>query len=111
MNVNNKINYKEHLSLLLVLSYFFFHNILMVISGVMLALYTINISFINNHIFKDMNNVKRKDDKEVKIDPDIEIDLDRADSSNEGGLISLVDVIEESGFIPSLEKDDFSNAA
>ena len=111
MNVNNKINYKEHLSLLLVLSYFFFHNILMVISGVMLALYTINISFINNHISKDMNTVKRKDDKEVKIDPDIEIDLERADSSNEGGLISLVDVIEESGFIPSLEKDDFSNAA
>ena len=111
MNVHNRINYTEHLSLLLVLSYFFFHNILMVISGVVLAIYMINISFINNHIFKNMNNVKREDDKEVKIDPDIELNLKRADSSNEGDLISLVDVIEESGFIPSLEKDDFSNAA
>ena len=35
----------------------------------------------------------------------------RADSSNEGILISLVDVIEESGFIPALEKDDFNNVA
>jgi len=83
----------------------------MVIFGVVLAVYMINISFINNYIFKNMNNVKREDDKEVKIDPDIELNLKRADSSNEGDLISLVDVIEESGFIPSLEKDDFSNAA
>ena len=111
MNVHNRINYTEHLSLLLVLSYFFFHNILMVISGIVLAIYMINISFINNHIFTNMNNLKRSDTKEFKIDPDIELNLKRADSSNEGILISLVDVIEESGFIPSLEKDDFNNAA
>ena len=83
----------------------------MVIFGVILAIYTINISFINSYILKKMTSVKRKENKEVKIDPDIELNLKRANSSNEGDLISLVDVIEESGFIPSLEKDDFSNAA
>ena len=83
----------------------------MVIFGVVLAIYTINISFINSYISKKMTSVKRKDNKEVKIDHDIELNMRRADSSNEGILISLVDVIEESGFIPSLEKDDFNNAA
>ena len=83
----------------------------MVISGVILAIYRINISFINSYIYKNINSVKSKDDKEVEKDTDVELNLKKVDYSNEGGLFSLVDIIEESGFIPSQEKDDFNNAA
>ena len=83
----------------------------MVISGVFLALYSMNIIFINKIFLKIKNNVKIVDNKVLKIEPNIVVNLKRSDNNNEDSLISLVDVIEESGFIPSLEKDDFSNAA
>ena len=91
----------EFFSLTLVLTYFFIHNIYLVIIGILFSLYLINIKFIN-----------KKVDIEVSVnDKRIKTNSINLKSTKEDIKLTLVETIEELGYIPSLEKNDESNVA
>ena len=103
----------EYLSPTLVFSYFFVHNIFLVLIGIIFSLYLININMfinlinsINKKLFienksKDFN----KNNKEINYNT---IDIK---STREDKKLTLVEEIEEFGFIPSIDKKNNSNAA
>ncbi len=105
MDNKNSFDRIECLSLGLVLSFFIFHNIYMVFLGIGLAIYKINRKFINS-ILKLNKNINKNN-----IDNQRETYHKKLDKNNEDTLISLAEVIEESGFIPSIKEDDNINAA
>ena len=94
----------EYLSLFLVLSYLIFHNIYFVFFGIILAFYSLNSFVITNIIVDFVNKIKlvKKSEKDLKI-----FKSEKDDANN----LALVEVIEESGFIPSANKKDDLNAA
>ena len=97
----NKYKYSqliEHLSLILVLSFFFIKNIYLVLIGIILALYKLNEKFLSKLIiFLELKNSK----KENIIDTSIKKDNETKESNNEIKKLSLVETIEETGIIPS----------
>ena len=111
----NKINNViEYFSLTLIFSYFFIHNIILVLIGIVLSLYLININFIiriirsinKNLVIKKESiklNVNNKDIK--KTNPN------NIKSTKEDSTLTLVETIEELGFIPSLVENDESKVA
>ena len=110
----SKINHViEYFSSTLVLSYFFIHNIFLVQIGIIISLYLINNDFINrilisiykNFIYKNLDIEIDVCNKEIKTNP-IQIK-----STKEVQKLTLVETIEELGFIPSIEKNDESSVA
>ena len=102
----------EYLSLSLILSYFFIHNIFLVLLGLTFSFYLININVINNfliYIGKKLEIINShrdiKKDNMDKKDEYIRIELEQEDSN-----LKLVKEIEELGFIPSLNKNNDINA-
>ena len=106
--MKNKFNFilVEYLSLALVLSFFIIHNIYLEFIGIGLALLSINkkliIGITNTKI--EINNKK------------ISSNIQKEKSKNyitikEKPILSLVETIEESGFIPSIDKEKDNNAA
>ena len=103
----------ENLSLILVFSYFFIHNIFLVLIGITFSLYLLNINMINNlkkSINKNVtvkNETKDLNENEKKINSNT-INIK---STKEDKKLTLVEEIEEFGFIPSIDKKNNSNAA
>ena len=113
MKRNNLNHVIEYLSMTLVLSYFFIYNIYLVLIGIILSFYLINNNFINRAI-TDINKSLfynrlaiqfNLNNKKIKKNP-IKIETAKEDTN-----LTLVETIEELGFIPSLEKNDESNIA
>ena len=103
----------EYLSPIMVFSYFFIHNIFLVLIGITFSLYLININMINNlkkSIYKnvDVKNESKDLNKNQKIINHNTINLK---STKEDKKLTLVEEIEEFGFIPSIDKKNKSNAA
>tara|TARA_Y100001968_G_C19279801_1_gene678647 strand:+ start:118 stop:423 length:306 start_codon:yes stop_codon:yes gene_type:complete len=95
---NNKIiKVLEYLSLFMVLSFFLFHNIYIVLLGLILSIFTINKNTINSYIEHNQN--KNIEEHEENADDEKTKELIKDES-----VLSLVEKIEELGFIPS--KDD-----
>ena len=98
----NKYKYNkliEYLSLILVLSFFLIKNIYLVLIGIILALYKINEKILNKLIISfEIKNSKKED---IKIDSSIRKDNENIESNNEIIKLTLVETIEETGFIPS----------
>ena len=111
---NTKLNNViEYLSSSLVLSYFFIHNIFLVLIGITFSLYLININFINRiikFINKNLINDKKSEDLNVN-DMEIKTFAINKDSDKEDTKLTLVETIEELGIIPSLDSNDESNVA
>ena len=109
-----KLNHAiEYLSSTLVLSYFFIHNIFLVLIGIIFSLYLININFINK-IIKSINKklVNNKESLKLNVNnTEIKTNPINIKSTKEDSKLTLVETIEELGFIPSLDKNDESNAA
>ena len=103
----------EYLSPIMVFSYFFIHNIFLVLIGITFSLYLININMINNlkkSIYKNLavkNEFKDLNKNQKKINSNT-INLK---STKEDKKLTLVEEIEEFGFIPSIDKKNNSNAA
>ena len=103
----------EYLSFTLILSYFFVHNIFLVLIGITFSIYLININYINTlirsldktSISKKVSIELNKNDKLAKSNS-IQIDSDKEDKK-----LTLVETIEELGFIPSIDKNNDSEAA
>ena len=106
--MKNKFNFilLEYLSLALVLSFFIIHNIYLEFIGIGLALLSINKKLIIG-----ITNTK------IEInDKKISSNIQKEKSKNsitikEKPILSLVERIEESGFIPSIDKEKDNNAA
>ena len=99
----------EYLSLLLVISFVVFHNIFIVLAGIVLSLYIINKKLIDDSLEFIISKTKlSKSNKKISsvLKPTLLIDTKKDDSQ-----ISLVEAIEEFGFIPSIEKNTKQDAA
>ncbi len=109
-----KLNHAiEYLSSALVLSYFFIHNIFLVLIGITFSLYLMNINFINRiikSIHKKIVNNKEYIELTAK-DTKIETKPINKKSTKEDTNLTLVETIEELGFIPSLDNNDETNVA
>ena len=109
MSKNISILSLETLSLVLVLSYLVLDNIYLVFIGIFLALYEIN----KNKVDKILSYIKinRYYLYLMNLTNLLNIDKNKELEKNENSMISLVEKIEESGFIPSLDNTDDVNAA
>ena len=97
-------NYKtpgmiKYISLILVLSYFLLDNIYIVFSGMILSIYTMNEKAIGK-ILAFAKKSKLIND-ENRIDGDKKNTLEIVKPEEEKSKLSLVEEIEELGFIPS----------
>ena len=107
MNNNNNLFFLiEYLSLSLILSYFFIHNILLVLIGIFYSIYSINRKSINILIryYRIKNNNNNYYTSKIKESKKLELD-------NEKPSLNLVETVEELGFIPSLENIDEINTS
>ena len=103
----------EYLSPILVLSYFFVHNIFLVLIGIMFSLYLININMINN-LKKSINKsfiIINESKESNKNDKEINSNTINIKSTKKNNKLSLVEEVEEFGFIPSINKKNNTNAA
>ena len=103
----------EYLSPILVFSFFFVHNIFLVLIGITFSLYLININRINNlkrSIYKNLA-IKNESKDLNKNDKEINSNTINIKSTKEDKKLTLVEEIEEFGFIPSIDKKNNSNAA
>ena len=103
----------EYLSPILVFSYFFIHKIFLVLIGITFSFYLININMINNlkkSIYKNL--AVKKESKDLnKNERKINFNTINIKSTREDKKLTLVEEIEEFGFIPSIDKKNNSNAA
>ena len=103
----------EYLSLTLVFSYFFIHKIFLVLIGISFSLYLINTNMINNlkkSIYKNLA-VKNESKDLNKNDKEVTSNTINIKSTKEDKKLTLVEEIEEFGFIPSIDKKNKTNAA
>ena len=103
----------EYLSPTLIFSYFFVHNIFLVLIGITFSLYLININMINN-LKKSINNmfVLKNNSKDLnKNDEELNSDTINMKSTKKETKLTLVEEIEEFGYIPSIDKNNNTNAA
>ena len=105
----SKINHLlEYLSPIMILSYYFIHDISLVIIGIIISLYSINSNFIDSSI-RSIN--EKLSIKKVDIKLNQKYQLEKLDSINtestiEDSKLTLVEAIEELGFIPSIDKNN-----
>ena len=109
MNSNTSNNLLEYLSLVLVLSFFWLHNIFIVIISIFYSLYSINKEYINKYYKLYKNKILYK--KSIKIDNSILLENDKKELKENNIKFSLVETIEELGIIPSLDNNNENNAA
>tara|TARA_Y100001968_G_scaffold269148_1_gene259835 strand:+ start:2306 stop:2647 length:342 start_codon:yes stop_codon:yes gene_type:complete len=107
------INLLEYFSLVLIFSYFFIHSIILVQIGISLALYLININFINSHLNQIYLNIIRKKENNNYLENDkiMKINSNQVKTNKENSTLTLVETIEELGFIPSLDENEDCDAA
>ena len=103
----------EYLSPIFVFSYFFVHNIFLVLIGIIFSLYLININMINN-LKKSINKnfmIKNESKESNKNDEEINSNTIIIKSIKKNNKLTLVEEVEEFGFIPSINKKNNTNAA
>ena len=103
----------EYLSPILVFSYFFIHKIFLVLIGITFSLYLLNINMINNlKKYISKNLIIKIESKDLhKNDKENNSNAINIKSTNEESKLTLVEEIEEFGFIPSIDKKNNTNAA
>tara|TARA_B100000579_G_scaffold325694_1_gene275527 strand:+ start:162 stop:491 length:330 start_codon:yes stop_codon:yes gene_type:complete len=105
-------NYKientiKYLSFTLVISYFIFHKIILVFLGILLSLSIINDN--SRYLFIKSKENKQVNKKIIEIDRSIRTKDSVSKSKNKIRKLSLVEQVEELGFIPSIENDEEQN--
>ena len=109
MNKIKIIDLIEYSSLLLVCSFIIFHNIYLVLTGIIFSLTCINTNFLPTIIssFRKKKSTKEKIPLEsLLINKKEDIESNKKDSS-----LKLAETVEQLGFIPSSKKNDDSFAA
>ena len=95
-----------YLFLVLVLSYFILHNIILVLSGIIGSLILINRSFINKYLYMNKSNEGDKVDSHI-----LKIKNQKDKAIIDDVNLNLVEKIEELGYIPSITNNDSDKAA
>ena len=98
----------EYSSPILIISYFFIHNILIVVFGIILSLYLININAIfrlKRSINRNLVNKNKISKESFKKYTTIKPDKIKVKTSQGATNLALVEAIEELGFIPSKDND------
>ena len=98
----------EYLSLTMILSYIFVHNIFLVFFGIIISLYLINKKFVNSLMNSIRNRIffidkllpEARENKETKKYISSTTDLNK-----ENRDLTLVESIEELGYIPCKDKN------
>ena len=101
----------EYSSLSLILSYFFIHNIYLVLIGITFTLCLINSNHINRfaiYISKILETISAN--KDIKIDNIKKKDESIGIELEKDSKLKLVEEVEALGIIPSLNRDDGINA-
>ncbi len=103
----------EYLAPTFILSYFFVHNIFLVLIGITFSLYLINIDMINNLTKSISNNIVIKKESKESYENDSKINSNTIymKSNKIDTKLTLVEQIEELGFIPSIDKRKNTNAS
>ena len=103
----------EYIPSMLILSYFIFHNIFLVLISIIFSFYLINIDMIDNIKKSIINNltIKKESKASNKNIKKIKSNTINIKSTKEDNKLTLVEEIEESGFIPSIDKNNNTNAA
>tara|TARA_Y100001968_G_C18713452_1_gene416812 strand:+ start:118 stop:477 length:360 start_codon:yes stop_codon:yes gene_type:complete len=109
----------EFFSLSLILSYQFFHEIFPVLIGIMCSIYILNIDSIINFtrfikskfskksiVVNSTNSVNPSNFNNIKFSESTQIEI-----KNKYSNLSLVEIIEEVGYIPSIDKKEDINTA
>ena len=95
---NRIIAVLEYLSLILVLSFFVFHNIYIVIIGLILSIFAINKNSLYKYIkFNNIENIEKQGKNSVN--------RNSKELIKENSELSLVEIIDEIGFIPSKDNN------
>ena len=103
MEKDNAKKYLDAISMLLILSYFILHYIVFVFIGILFSLYSLNSTSINGLIL----SITRILNKKISISNK----FDQLESTKKDYKLSLVEEVEEYGFIPSPDKEDNSKVA
>ena len=102
------INFMETLSFLLVISFFIIHNIYLVIIGISLAYYLLRKNKLDIHTKNEKKEIIKD---EIKVIESVQIVNSNENSDVKDSPLTLVEAIEEFGFIPSAITKDDSKAA
>ena len=109
----NKINYfLEYFSAALIISYFFMKSIVLVLIGITISIYLMNHNSINRIIRSSKKIFDSIVDNKLNINDEIiKHDPNKTKLTKEDKSISLVEKIEELGYIPSTKKREDADAA
>ena len=114
MNKNNLNNSLELLSISLIMSYYLFNNIIIVFAGIFISLYLINKDNISRILgYNDKKSLKEEKEN-AELNEKVKAFRTNTNQSNtlqEDCKLSLVETIEELGFIPSIDKTNDNNVA
>ena len=104
-------NLLEYLSLTFIISYFSFHNILLVFIGIISSFFLINIDLIKKRIGYGRKNYETtKEAKEVnKNDMERKSNSMIIKSTKKDSNLTLAQTIEVLGFIPSIDRKNDIN--
>ena len=103
MNIKILEDYLKYISFIFVLSFFAFHNIVLVLIGIIFAIFEINKNYIYSFFSFIRNKSPNTETKELEEEDRITAIIIK--SEKEDIKLSLVEQIEELGFIPSLHKN------
>ena len=113
MNKYKIENLLEYLSATLVISYFIIHSITLVIMGIVLSLFIINNNIIKiaiRNLYKKFH-IEKLTKEHNKNSKSITADFNKNKSNKVDYILTLVEKVEELGYIPSADKYDDNNAA
>lgn len=99
----------KYLSLILVLSFFIFHKIFFVLIGIILSLYELNRNYFIYLLKTDNKDISNNEENKTKIS--LTLKSENIETTNKNSRSDLVDIVEELGFIPSLDKNNDTHAA
>jgi len=100
----------EYLCPTFILSYLIMHNIYLVLFGIVLSLYLINVNTINSIInYININLFTKNKYRDLnKQSTETRVISNNINTIKEDSNLTLVETIETLGFIPSIDKNDES---
>ncbi|MBW3042396.1 hypothetical protein [Prochlorococcus marinus] len=111
MEQKNNLSLFEYMSLALVLSFFVNHNIYLVLIGIIFSLYSLNKKHINKYINININKYHESKIIDSEVDGLSQSNYDNKKIIKQNSDISLVEKIEELGYIPKSDSINDTNAA
>ena len=98
----NVLNLLKYFSLVLVVSFLYLHIIYLVQFGIIIAISMISNNFIKFYRFKNIQLYG----KEISVDMEVQKEFDKIDLNSENSRNTLVEIIDELVYIPSINNNN-----